>query len=131
MIRAKQYGRVKLTDNGETKFAEFVVEAGTKQEFFSGQSGICVSVEIDSPEPVTPQNAWQDISTAPKDALRRLSEIIRDCIYENGKPEKTLTLPDGSVHSGPVVDWVHDALSVIADISEKALSEPTAQTGEE
>lgn len=72
--------------------------------------------------------AWQDISTAPKDALQALSKIIRDCIYENGTSEKTLTLPDGSVHSGPVVDWVHDTLSVIADIAEKALNEPTAQT---
>lgn len=56
-------------------------------------------------------------------ALRKAVDFLRTTIRSNivVKPgPHTVELPDGSIHSGPLADFMHDLLPMIADVLDRA-----------
>ena len=56
-----------------------------------------------------------------KEYVEWLYKTLDDNISENGLDESRLILRDGSVHTGPVVDWVHEILTGLRDTAKSAL----------
>ncbi len=62
--------------------------------------------------------------SAMRSRIEKLREIIGTNIVPSDGPH-TATLPDGSVHSGPVVDYMHELFGMVAQLLDHALTAPT------
>lgn len=61
------------------------------------------------------------------DAVRALRDAMRDNIVVNDEPH-TVVLPDGSRHSGPVVDFLHTLLGAQISVLDAALARVKGET---
>jgi hypothetical protein len=62
------------------------------------------------------------------DAVRALRDAMRDNIVVNDEPH-TVVLPDGSRHSGPVVDFLHTLLGAQISVLDAALARVKSKEG--
>lgn len=65
--------------------------------------------------------AQPDDVAALVDAVRGLRDAMRDNIFQNDEPH-TVVLPDGSRHSGPVVDFLHALVGAQISVLDAALA---------
>ena len=80
-------------------------------------------------------NAMMDKMEAKVERLREVLEwqnrMLSKHITENDLPAHRLLLPDGSCHTGPVVDWVREVFAKWSEINTQALTQTSTREGEE